>query len=442
MLDGLWSTTESLGDAQAALDGELAAVARMLRGHLELSGVTTCAGLSEATTLSPDDVAIGLAALEHEGFAMQGRYSARATGTEWVARRLLARIHGYSRRSRRQGFEPATAQDFMRFLLRWQHVVPDTQLSGEDGLVAVLEQLQGFEAAAAAWEPELFSHRLRWYEPGWLDGLCHAGQVAWLRLSPRESDGLVAPSKVTPTAVVLRCDLPWLLAAVRSPEEALPAVNGATGEVLQVLRERGASFASDLSSATRRLATDVERALWDGVARGLIMCDGFAAVRGLLNGHHRPPATRFSRLRRTPAASAHAPGRWSLVPPSSAEIDRHDLAEAVAEQLLNRWGVLFRDLAVHDSLRIPWREIQWALRRLEDRGLVRGGRFVAGFSGEQYALPAAVDLLTRVRRSPHTHERVVVNATDPLNLVGLIVPGSRIPAHRANQVAYFDGVPA
>jgi ATP-dependent Lhr-like helicase len=442
LLNGLWSTTESLVEAQAALAGDVVAVARLLRGHLELSGVTSCSALAEDTTLSLDDVALGLAALEHEGFAMQGRYSSRAMGTEWVARRLLARIHGYSKRSRRQAFEPATAQDFMRFLLRWQHVAPDTQLSGEEGLVAVLEQLQGFEAAAAAWEPELFSRRLRWYEPGWLDGLCHAGQVAWLRLVPRGSDGLAAPSKVTPTAVVLRSDLPWLLSAVRCPQEPLPGVNGATGEVLEVLRQRGASFASDLSSATRRLGSDVERALWDGVARGLIMCDGFAAVRGLLNGHRRPPVTRFSRLRRSSAASAHAPGRWSLVPTFDAELDRHDLAEAVAEQLLNRWGVLFRDLALHDSLRIPWREIQWALRRLEDRGLVRGGRFVAGFSGEQYALPQAIDLLTRTRRAPRTAERVVINATDPLNLSGLIVPGPRIPALRTNQVTYQDGIPA
>jgi ATP-dependent Lhr-like helicase len=442
LLNGLWSTTESLVEAQAALAGDVVAVARLLRGHLELSGVTSCSALAEDTTLSLDDVALGLAALEHEGFAMQGRYSSRAMGTEWVARRLLARIHGYSKRSRRQAFEPATAQDFMRFLLRWQHVAPDTQLSGEEGLVAVLEQLQGFEAAAAAWEPELFSRRLRWYEPGWLDGLCHAGQVAWLRLVPRGSDGLAAPSKVTPTAVVLRSDLPWLLSAVRCPQEPLPGVNGATGEVLEVLRQRGASFASDLSSATRRLGSDVERALWDGVARGLIMCDGFAAVRGLLNGHRRPPVTRFSRLRRSSAASAHAPGRWSLVPTFDAELDRHDLAEAVAEQLLNRWGLLFRDLALHDSLRIPWREIQWALRRLEDRGLVRGGRFVAGFSGEQYALPQAIDLLTRTRRAPRTAERVVINATDPLNLSGLIVPGPRIPALRTNQVTYQDGIPA
>jgi ATP-dependent Lhr-like helicase len=409
--------------------------------------------LSDRTTLSRDLVAVGLVALERDGFAMQGRYRAAAADTEWVARRLLARMHGYSKRSRRQSFEPLTAQDFMRFLLRWQHLAPDAQLVGEAGLVAVLEQLQGFEAAAGAWETELFSRRLRHYEPPWLDGLCHAGEVAWLRLVPRASDGdpgvpsATAPSRATPTAVVLRADLGWLLAATRGNDEATPSVNGATGEVLKVLRDRGASFATDLSAATRRLPEDVERALWDGVARGLVMCDGFAAIRSLVYSRGRrgalaPRPWRLSRLRRAAPAASGAAGRWSLVPAAEPDMDRHDLAEAVAEQLLNRWGVLFRDLAVRDGLRLPWREIQWALRRLEDRGLVRGGRFVSGFSGEQYALPAAVDQLIRVRKTPRTHERVVVNATDPLNLVGVIVPGETVPAVRTNQVIYVDGLPA
>src|SRR5205823_5345300 len=157
----LRTITEALSEAQNAVAGEHNAVVRVLRGHLELSGVTTAEALSVTTTLPADHVAIGLVALEREGFAMQGRYRAGATQTEWVARRLLARMHGYSKRSRRQAFEPVTAQDFMRFLLRWQHVAPDTQLAGDAGLVAVLEQLQGFEAAAGAWETELFSRRLR-----------------------------------------------------------------------------------------------------------------------------------------------------------------------------------------------------------------------------------------------------------------------------------------
>jgi ATP-dependent Lhr-like helicase len=441
----LWTTTETLSDARAAMAGEHEAVVHALRGHLELSGVATADSLADQTTLPRDDVEVGLAALEHEGFAMQGRYHVGASQTEWVARRLLARMHGYSRRNRRQSFESVTAQDFMRFLLRWQHVAPDTQLSGDGGLIAVLEQLQGFETAAAAWEPQLFGRRLRHYDPAWLDSLCHAGEVAWLRLTPRASEEMASPSKATPTAVVLRADLPWLLAAARSGVSVdLPTV-GATAEVLRSLRERGASFAGDLASATRRVTTDVERALWDGVARGLVMCDGFAAIRALIGARQvrvvsRP--WRFSHLRRTPAASSGAAGRWSLVPPVDPDLDRHELAEAVAEQLLNRWGVLFRDLAVHDSLRLPWREIQWALRRLEDRGLVRGGRFVSGFSGEQYALPAAVEDLSRVRRLPRTQETVVVNATDPLNLVGVIVPGPTVPAVRTNQVVFVDGLPS
>ena len=175
------------------------------------------------------------------------------------------------------------------------------------------------------------------------------------------------------------------------------------------------------------------------------MCDGFAAIRSLIRDHRGPVAPRpwrFSRLRRSAAATSGVAGRWSVVPAAVPDMDRHDLAEAVAEQLLNRWGVLFRDLAVHDGLRLPWREIQWALRRLEDRGLVRGGRFVSGFSGEQYALPAAVEQLARVRKTPRTQERVVINATDPLNLVGLIVPGQTVPAVRTNQVVYVDGLPA
>jgi ATP-dependent helicase Lhr and Lhr-like helicase len=445
----LWTTAEAFSDACDALAGDDEPVVRVLRGHLELCGVTTTDALSAATTLSCDRIVCGLAVLEHEGFAMQGRYRTDAPGVQWVSRRLLARMHGYSKQSRRQAFEPVTAQDFMRFLLRWQHVAPETQLSGEAGLVVVLEQLQGFEAAAAAWESDLLSRRLSRYDPTWLDGLCHAGEVAWLRLMPRAGDeggapSTTAPSRATPTAVVLRSDLSWLLAATRGSQDASQPLDGLTAEVLNVLRQRGASFASDLATATRRLPEEVERALWDGVARGLVMCDGFAAIRSLMKLHHRPVTARprrFSALRRHAAAASGAAGRWSLVPASEADLDRHDLADAVAEQLLNRWGVLFRDLALRDGLRLPWREVQWALRRLEDRGLVRGGRFVSGFGGEQYALPTAVEQLARVRKMPRSHERVVVNATDPLNLVGLIVPGETVAAVRTNHVAYVDGLP-
>jgi ATP-dependent Lhr-like helicase len=470
----LWCTAEARGDAESALEGDDAAVAQTVRGHLEIAGIATVEGLAETTTLRPVWVTQGLAALERDGFALQGRYTPDATGTEWVARRLLARMHSYSRRSRRQSVEPATARDFMRFLLRWQHVAPDTQVAGEAGLVAVLEQLQGFESAAVTWEPELIARRLRRYEPAWLDHLCHDGDVAWLRLTPRSRDDpdapAAAPSKATPIAVVLRDDLHWLLAAARAGGQPVEPTAGAAAEIIEVLRARGACFAGDLAAATRRLPEDVERGLWDGVARGLVMSDGFGAIRARVAGRppsgrpqsgrprpgagagYRPRPQRFSRLGRLERATAASAGRWSLVPGVGTaadgsdeadmdRLDREELAEMVAEQLLNRWGVVFRDLALRDSLRLPWRDLQWALRRLEDRGLVRGGRFVSGFSGEQYALPSAAEQLAHVRKLSMTGERVTVNATDPLNLVGLVVPGDTVAAVRTNSVTYVDGVP-
>ncbi|HET9731302.1 MAG TPA: DEAD/DEAH box helicase [Acidimicrobiales bacterium] len=444
----LWHATEAAEEARAALAGEDAAVVRTLRGHLELSGITTAAALAEATTLPPGRVNYGLAALEREGFAFQGRYTAGAEETEWVARRLLARMHSYSRRSRRESVAAVTAQDFMRFLLRWQHVAPGTQLAGDAGLEAVLEQLQGFEAAAVSWEPDLLGRRLRHYDPAWLDRLCHAGDVAWLRLTPRRDDGeptTSAPSKATPISVVFRSDLSWLVAAARPAGDPVPPEVGGTAEVVEVLSGRGACFAGDVAAATRRLPDDVERALWDGVSRGLVMCDGFSAIRARVSGTPKPmPRRRRMSRAALPGATRASAGRWSLVP--TADLgddgpDREELAEAVAEQLLNRWGVVFRALAVRDGLRLPWRDVQWALRRLEDRGLVRGGRFVAGFSGEQYALPEAAEALRRTTKEPRTGERVTVSATDPLNLVGVIVPGDTVPAVRTNRVVYVDGLP-
>jgi ATP-dependent helicase Lhr and Lhr-like helicase len=446
--DRLWCTTERTAEAARAFADHEDAIATVLRGHLEIAGITSVAALAAATTLTDSRVRAGLAYLEQSGFVLQGHYTPGAVEREWVSRRLLARMHSYSRRSRRGGVEPATAQDFMRFLLRWQHAAPGTQLTGEAGLLTVVEQLQGFDAAAVAWEPELLASRLRRYEPAWLDRLCHDGEVAWLRLTPpaRDADApAVAPSKATPISVVARADLPWLLPAARVGTDPAEPLVGGTAEILEVLRDRGACFAAELGAATNRLPEDVERALWDGVARGLVMSDGFGAIRArVTHGKRTGEIRRFSRLARGARPVAAAAGRWSLVPgvdpAASSGPDRDELAEAVAELLLHRWGVVFRDLVVHDSLRFPWRDLQWALRRLEDRGLVRGGRFVTGFSGEQYALPAAVEQLAQARRLPRTGERVTVNATDPLNLAGVLLPGARVPAVRTRRVTFVDGL--
>ncbi|MCU4184451.1 DEAD/DEAH box helicase [Acidiferrimicrobium sp. IK] len=485
---GRWSTTEHAEVAAAAYNGDQGAAVRVVRGHLEISGIVTADELAAATGLASMTVTVALAALQADGFALQGRWRASAgEGTlEWVARRLLARMHASSRRSRRGRVEAASAQDFLRFLLRWQHVAPGTQLAGDNGLVSIIEQLQGFEAAAVAWEPELLARRLRGYDPAWLDRLCHDGSAAWLRLIPpvrREAPAVAAaPSKATPIAVVFRNDLPWLLAAARSTSALAAPELGATAEIAEQLARRGASFPADLAVATRRSPDDVVRGLWDGVARGMFMCDGFSAIRTRM-APPPMPSRRMSRLGRAARIPVAAAGRWSLTPgwaprqealpgrgvpatsqgPAPVETrgdvgvradiddplaggvlagDRDELAEAVAEQLLTRWGVVFRDLAGCDSLRLPWRDLTWALRRLEDRGLVHGGRFVAGFAGEQYALPEAAEQLLAVRDLPRCGEQVTINAADPLNLVGSIVAGPPVRSLRTRTVTYIDGVPA
>ncbi len=453
VLDGgrpLWCATEGAEDARLALEGDDTAVLAAVRGHLELAGITTVDRLAAGTGLPTGRVASAMAVLQQEGLAIQGRYSPGADDAEdveWVARRLLARMHAYSRQVRRAGVDPATVQDFMRFLLRWQHLAPGTQLSAEEGLATVISGLQGWEAAAAAWEPELLGRRMRHYDPTVLDRLCHEGQVGWLRLSLRANDDdrpAGAPSKATPISVVFRDDLNWLLAAARQGADPVEPTAGATAEILEVLRARGACFSTELADATRRLPEDVERGLWDGVARGLLTSDGFGAIRARVTKRGRDGAQRasMSRLARGGRLRGPAAGRWSLVTSAGTDADREDLAEAVAELLLNRWGVAFRNLALRETTRLPWREVQRALRRLEDRGLVRGGRFVAGFSGEQFALPAAAEQLAHVRKQACTGERVTVNATDPLNLVGAITPGDAVPAIRTRRVVYVDGVPA
>jgi ATP-dependent Lhr-like helicase len=446
---GAWCATEMLDDVRLVAADDDAAIVTVVRGHLELAGITTDDELAATCGISVHRVRYALAVLEQQGVVLQGRYTPdhEVARAEWVSRRLLARMHSYSRNHRRRSVEGVTAQDFVRFELRWQHLAPDTQLSGEAGLATIVGQLQGWEAAAAAWEPELFGRRLRQGEAAALDRLCHDGEVTWLRLSPRSSEPdapIGGPSKATPISVLFRDDLGWLLEVARWELDPVDAPDGTITEVADALRVRGACFASELCEATGRPIDEVERALWGGVARGLLSSDGFNAIRhrvdkGATNG--RPEATRLSRLMRGARPRGGAAGRWSLVPATSGGFDRDELAEATAELLLRRWGVIFRDLAQRETLRLPWRDIQRALRRLEDRGLVRGGRFVSGFAGEQYALPEAIELLSHVRKAPRTGERVTVNATDPCNLVGIVVEGPRVASIRAREVTYVDGIP-
>jgi ATP-dependent helicase Lhr and Lhr-like helicase len=432
--------------ARAAPADPDVAAADMLRGHLDCRGPSAIADLAQATGLPHTVIETVLARLEEEGFAIRGRFTGRGGGEEFCARRLLARIHVYTRQRQRREIEPVTARDFMRFLLRWQRIAPGTRGEGRRGVLSVIEQLQGYELAAGAWENAVLAGRVDGYRREWLDEACLSGQVTWGRLSVRDIEpdpaprrpGLV-PSRATPITLTIRDDLPWLLRAARGDQAPAEPGPGRTRDVLDALRQHGALFRPDLAAVTGRLPSEVEEALWDGVARGLVTADGFRAVRSLLRRGPRPRPSGLRGLRQGRSGGAGSAGRWSLLPSPSAAGDRDELAEAVAEQLVARWGVVFRDLMARENLAVPWREILWAFRRMEARGTIRGGRFVAGFSGEQFAHPDAIDVLRAIRKQHPTGEPVQISAADPLNLTSIVLPGPRVPAIPANTVTYIDG---
>ncbi|MEZ4292608.1 MAG: hypothetical protein R3E53_19545, partial [Myxococcota bacterium] len=442
------------GVDDAAGLAEEVAIAHVLRGHLETTGPIDAAALAARLAVRTGLVETGLAALEAEGFVLRGRFDAvepgasESAGEQFCARRLLARIHDDSQRRLRASVEPVSAQDFLRMLFAWQHVAAGTALEGAPGLARIVEQLQGFEIAAGAWEASVLPRRLHDYRPEWLDIACLSGHVSWLRLSPG-AKSLAGTTRATPLSLVLRGDRDWLLQAHRAAEEGEPRVPSETAQrLLAELDARGAVFHAELSAALGLEPARVEAALWELVAGGQVCADGFQALRVLLaargRGARGQAAGRARRgLRRSGAmgVASGAEGRWSRVPARAPVDDRDRLAEAIAEQLLARWGIVFRDVVAREDLAVPWREIAWALRRLEARGAIRGGRFVSGFTGEQFALPEALDCLARIRKTPRSGERVVVAGSDPLNLVGILTPGDRIPALQQREVVYVDGLP-
>jgi ATP-dependent Lhr-like helicase len=478
---GLWVATERRKAVQAlwpdacftpdtALPPALAAVpapdadvvvADAVRGHLELVGPIDVAALAERLALPETRTLVGLARLEAEGFALRGEFEDALRREQWCARRLLTRIHVYTQERLRKQIEPVSAQDFVRFLLRWQHVAPGTRREGRAGTLAAIEQLQGFELAAGSWESDVLPARIDGYKPGFLDAVCLSGEVAWGRLSLRaptrngddaeaqSKRGGLAPSRSTPVALLVRADVAWLLRAQRGDAQPQDPAPGPALDVLEALRARGALFHSELVAHTGRLPVEVEQGLWELVARGLVASDGYQAVRTLLGSRDRWARRNAQRrmrrgLRRGARGAASAEGRWAPFPARAGgdageAFDPDELAEAVAEQLLARWGVVFRDLLARETLAVPWRELLWAFRRMEARGTIRGGRFVTGFTGEQYALPGAVESLRRTRRIARSGELVRVAACDPLNLVGILTPGPRVAAQRNAYVLYRDG---
>jgi ATP-dependent Lhr-like helicase len=418
------------------------ALVECVRPWTALFGPTTAAELGAWMGVDPQDALIALTRVELSGNVMRGRFTQGASReeVEWCDRVLLARIHRRTVDGLRRQIEPVSPADLMRFYLAWQHVAPGSQVAGREGLARVIGQLQGFEVAAGGWESHVLGARVRGYSPGWLDELCFAGEVSWGRLSERKAQS--GPTRATPIALVLRRDLPWLLAArARAPDAAEGgAALGPTAQaVIEVLRARGASFFDELVQRTKEHPAEVEAALWQLVAAGRVTGDGFSGMRALIDRAAREAVWHIGAFR-GPAPLVVA-GRWSELWSDAEPMDDAALLEALATQYLRRWGVVLRETLSREPHAPAWRELVRVYRRLELRGEIRGGRFVSGFVGEQFALPEAVDALRAMRRQPGRGEVVRVAACDPLNLTGALSPGARVPAVPGQTVAYRDGVP-
>ncbi|HEY5952132.1 MAG TPA: helicase-related protein, partial [Kofleriaceae bacterium] len=669
-----WVATERLGAARALLGDDVEAtpmiatpswaakpareeaLGKVVSAHLDHRGPVSTRALAAELGLPLADVLGALLALEGDGAILRGSFTAATAlaiktvkqalasaddtdalvDTEWCNRRVLARIHRLTLARLRREIEPVSAAALMRFLLRWQRVGRNTQLIGADGLARVVEQLQGFETAAGAWEREILPSRLYGYEQSWLDQMCLAGAVVWCRLSPRKCEAVEheqplsaeeatkllaaltqvaasragidafppilhsaikageraatkavakkkqfggstvndrpgaarkqvaawlaprsaepandeswiapvapdepalrdpaiaividavmaaaqdasasrnqtaaavagvlcrafpalpelnvamlalesvfpqtpqrrnAPSRSAPLALLLRRDATWLRAAAAVTAGEPAALSPLATRIRDHLQTYGASFLSDLVAGVDTGPDAVEDALWELVGAGVATADGFASLRVLVDrrrgevkshfDRHASPYSTAIAAGATPLPAAPvrkwqdairkartrdrerpshalrslptAAGRWSLLPPAKPEaLD----AEASARQLLLRYGVVFRDLLARESSLPPWRDLLVALRRLEARGEIRGGRFVTGFGGEQFALPEALDELRAARSPGPVAEVSRVAATDPLNLVGVLSPGPRVPAIVGNAVLYVDG---
>ncbi|HEU4768393.1 MAG TPA: DEAD/DEAH box helicase [Pyrinomonadaceae bacterium] len=437
------------------------AVVEVFRGRLEGIGPVTVDALMASSGLSKLDVETGLLKLEAEGFVIRGRFTPGTSETEWCARRLLARIHSYTLNRLRQEIEPVASADFIRFLLAWQKVAPEHQMEGPESVKAIIEQLEGFEAPAAAWEGELLPTRLIEYDPAWLDALCLSGEVVWARLTPQAPPARTAtdgdrtrgsgPVRNTPIALLRRKNFAlWNAVFPQSSQNTSSEFSTTTQLVFDYLNLRGASFFLDIVENTELLRSQVEEALAELVASGVVVSDSFAGLRALLTPGSRKTQAAARRKHRQPVYDMATAGRWSILKRGDAAAatlkqSEPQLAEEVAWVFLKRYGVVFKRLLEREGVAVPWRVLLRVYHRLEARGEIRGGRFVAGISGEQFALPEAVGMLRSIRREGAREgaqeSMISVSAADPLNLAGIITPGSRITAHTGNRVLYHDGAP-
>jgi ATP-dependent Lhr-like helicase len=429
--------------AQQTIDPEQAAAA-LVRGRLEISGPITAQKIAEDFGLALSTVDIALARLEAEGAVLQGRYTARAfkpgSPVEWCERRLLARIHRLTLESARRKIQPVPPEVYWMYLAEYHHLFPGDHREGALGLREAIGQLQGFEMAAGAWEMDILAPRIEAYENDWLDQIAFAGELVWGRLRPpaKASDELPSGgslTRVVPITLAFREDLGWLLPPEHGQHTIHPRQEAES--VYTVLKQHGALFVQDLIQLTGFVPTRLEAALSELAALGLVTADGFAALRALA------PVRRWEKRRRSAGAgkgTAYAfnrGGRWTLFPGRVPEKSREERLNQWAIQLLRRYGIMFRDLLNRESVAPAWWELLTVYRRMEARGEIRGGRFISGVAGEQYALPEAVEALRRPR---DTEDRwLVISAADPLNLTGTILPGPRVPAVRGNRLLFRNG---
>ena len=419
------------------------ALLALVTGWIAHGGPVTANQLGSLLTLAVLDLEKTLLRLEASGVVLRGKFTGPGSDeTEWCERRLLARIHRLTLGQLRKEIQSVTPAQFMNWQLRWHHVATGTQLLGERGTLEALRQIQGFEAPANSWEPQILRRRVADFDPKVLDHLCLTGAVGWGRLSPHPAtleaftDGKrrVIPTSVAPITFFVREDADWMIPRRAAGEAEFTGLGSDAGAVLRFLRQRGASFFADIVRGTGKLKSEVETALWELVAAGLLTADGFDNLRALIDPKRRSGqgSGRSSR----PRDSA---GRWSLL--YSGETHDHGRAlEAICWMLLGRYGIVFRELLTRETILPKWRELLITLRRLEDRAEIRGGRFVSGFLGEQFALPVAVESLRAMRNQQPTGEIITVSAADPLNLAGIVVPGERVPANSGRVVAFRDGV--
>ena len=420
-------------------DAELA-LKELLRGRLQAVGPTSAAALARVLVVPESRVEAGLVALEAEGFVLRGQFTPQTQGVEWCERRLLARIHRYTLKALREAIEPVASGDFMRFLLEWQGVTRVPRAEGAPSLEAMLEQLEGFEAPAAAWESDLLPSRLHNYDPAWLDSLCLAGRTYWARLEPPQA-ATAGPVRATPIALLTRRRR-TLWQQLSATAAASAQLSSAAQVLAGYLALHGASFFDEMQQGSGLLQAQTESALAELVAAGVVTSDSFGGLRALLAPLER--RRKLARGRPATALGLTEAGRWSLVRRESdaAEVTvSSEAAEQIAMLLLRRYGVVFRRLLLREPAWLPpWFQLLRAYRRLEAQGHIRGGRFVAGVSGEQYALADAVGALRAVRKRAADGGYVSLSAADPLNLVGIVTPGARLAALAGNRLLLRDGI--